>query len=105
MAALAGIAAPLRYMTHFANAHRRDDASVGAQAERFAAAIGDAPGERTLANSGAVLGELIAVDMATHWAINFDLDVVPEGYEIGVASLPFTQPRGLRVKVQSRRDT
>ncbi|MGR8918747.1 MAG: alanine racemase [Gammaproteobacteria bacterium] len=54
-AALEGLAAPLRYMTHFANAHRRGDDSVAAQAARFDAALANLPGERTLANSGALL--------------------------------------------------
>lgn len=49
------LAEPLRFMTHFANAHRRDDPSVERQMERFAALLGAAPGERSLANSGAVL--------------------------------------------------
>ncbi|MEQ8231408.1 MAG: alanine racemase [Gammaproteobacteria bacterium] len=54
-AAVADFARPLRYMTHFANAHRRGDASVMAQYERFDALLGTADGERSLANSGAIL--------------------------------------------------
>ena len=46
---------PLRFMTHFANTHHRGDASVAAQIARFEALLGDTPGERSLANSGAVL--------------------------------------------------
>lgn len=49
------LGAPLRFMTHFANAHRRADPSVEAQRERFARVLGAQPGERSLANSGAVL--------------------------------------------------
>ncbi|MEQ8660740.1 MAG: alanine racemase, partial [Gammaproteobacteria bacterium] len=54
-AAVAGFARPLRYMTHFANAHRRDDPTVRAQQDCFHAMLGGADGERSLANSGALL--------------------------------------------------
>ncbi len=53
--ALAEVAAPLRFMTHFANAHRRGDASVAVQAERFGTLLEGIGGERSLANSGALL--------------------------------------------------
>lgn len=46
---------PLRFMTHFANTHHRGDASVAAQVARFEALMADQVGERSLANSGAVL--------------------------------------------------
>ena len=52
--------------------------------------------------TGAVLGELIAVEMASHWVNSFELEI-PEGYEIRAASLPFTQPVGLKMKVKTRR--
>jgi alanine racemase len=47
---------PLRFMTHFANTHHRGDASVHAQIDRFEALLAEQAGERSLANSGAVLG-------------------------------------------------
>ena len=55
-AAVRGFAAPLRFMTHFANAHRRGDASVARQRAVFEHIVGDLPGERSLANSGALAG-------------------------------------------------
>lgn len=53
--ALRPCAAPLRFMTHFANAHRRGDASVALQRAAFEQMLGGVPGERSLANSGALL--------------------------------------------------
>lgn len=47
---------PLRFMTHFANAHRRDEPSVPVQAGRFAAMLEGIEGPRSLANSGAIVG-------------------------------------------------
>ncbi|MBK6658063.1 MAG: alanine racemase [Proteobacteria bacterium] len=47
---------PLRFMTHFANTHHRGDASVHAQVDAFEALLAGQAGERSLANSGAVLG-------------------------------------------------
>jgi len=55
LAAVRGFAAPLRFMTHFANAHRRGDASIARQQAVFERVLADAPGERSLANSGALL--------------------------------------------------
>ena len=49
-------ARPLRFMTHFANTHHRNDASVARQIACFSALMGAAEAERSLANSGAVLG-------------------------------------------------
>lgn len=48
--------APLRFMTHFANTHRRDDPSVARQVACFERTLDGAAGERSLANSGAILG-------------------------------------------------
>lgn len=53
--------------------------------------------------TGAVLGELMAVEMASYWVNHFDLAVVPAGQKIRVLARPFTQPDGLRVKVLARR--
>ena len=53
--------------------------------------------------TGAVLGELVAVEMVSHWVNGFDLQVVPAGRELGAVARPFTQPKGLRVKVLARR--
>jgi len=50
------LAIPLRFMTHFANTHHRGDSSVHAQMDRFEQLLADETGERSLANSGAVLG-------------------------------------------------
>jgi alanine racemase len=47
---------PLRFMTHFANTHHRGDASVHGQIDRFDELLAGLEGERSLANSGAVLG-------------------------------------------------
>lgn len=52
---LHGLAKPLRFMTHFANAHKRDDPSIDDQLGRFAAMLVDSEGERSLANSGAII--------------------------------------------------
>ena len=46
----------LCFMTHFANTHRRGDASVARQNACFARALAGVNGARSLANSGAILG-------------------------------------------------
>ncbi len=46
---------PLRFMTHFANTHHRGDLSVHAQIDRFEQLLANQAGERSLANSGAIL--------------------------------------------------
>ncbi len=53
--------------------------------------------------TGAVLGELVAVEMVSYWVNNFDLQVVPPGRKVRAVARPFTQPEGLRVKVFGRR--
>ncbi len=53
--------------------------------------------------TGAVLGELVAVEMVSYWVNQFDLEVVPAGLKIRAVARPFTQPEGLRVKVLGRR--
>jgi cytochrome P450 len=53
--------------------------------------------------TGAVLGELVAVEMVSHWVNGFDLQIVPAGREVRAVARPFTQPEGLRVKVLARR--
>jgi cytochrome P450 len=53
--------------------------------------------------TGAVLGELVAVEMVSYWVNNFDLQVVPPGRKVRPVARPFTQPEGLRVKVLARR--
>ncbi|MGD9387889.1 MAG: alanine racemase [Gammaproteobacteria bacterium] len=45
----------IRLMTHLACADERDDGVTGGQLERFRAALGDLPGERSIANSAALL--------------------------------------------------
>lgn len=46
----------LRLMTHFASAHLLDDDSVPRQLDAFLAAVEGIPGERSMANSCAILG-------------------------------------------------
>jgi cytochrome P450 len=53
--------------------------------------------------TGAVLGELVAVEMVSYWVNKFDLQVVTAGRKVRVVARPFTQPNGLRVKVLARR--
>lgn len=64
LAALRGCAAPLRFMTHFANAHRRDDPSIQRQLAVFEQTLGTLPGERSVANSGAIAA---GCDQAGDW--------------------------------------
>ncbi|MCA9533647.1 MAG: cytochrome P450 [Myxococcales bacterium] len=54
--------------------------------------------------TGAVLGELVAVEMVSHWVNTFDLQVVPAGRRVRAVARPFTQPDGLRVEVVARRE-
>jgi len=49
------VAVPLRLMTHLANADDRDDPFTQRQLESFAAALGGIDGERSIANSAAIL--------------------------------------------------
>jgi len=79
---------PTRFVGEGASAMKRKVRPFGAGAHRC---------------TGAVLGELIAVEMASYWVNHFDLEVAPRGYALKVASLPFTQPVGLKVKVHGRR--
>jgi cytochrome P450 len=53
--------------------------------------------------TGAVLGELVAVEMVSYWVNGFDLQVVPAGRKVRAVARPFTQPKSLRVKVLARR--
>jgi alanine racemase len=46
---------PLRFMTHLASAHHAHDASVDEQRRVFESVVAAHPGERSIANSGAVL--------------------------------------------------
>jgi alanine racemase len=55
LAACRGIDAPARLMTHLACADERDAAVTDAQLRRFAEAIGELPGERSVANSAGLL--------------------------------------------------
>jgi hypothetical protein len=41
--------------------------------------------------------------MVSYWVNGFDLQVVPAGRKVRVVARPFTQPKGLRVKVLARR--
>jgi len=53
--------------------------------------------------TGAVLGELVAVEMVSYWVNQFDLQVIPAGRKIRAVARPFTQPQDLRVAVLGRR--
>ena len=53
--------------------------------------------------TGAALGELIAVEMVSNWVNRFDLRVEPGRRGVRVAARPYTQPKGLRVRVVGRR--
>jgi cytochrome P450 len=53
--------------------------------------------------TGAVLGELVAVEMVSYWVNHFDLQVVPTRKTVRPVARPFTQPDGLRVEVLGRR--
>ncbi len=53
--------------------------------------------------TGAILGELVAVEMVSYWVNMFDLQVVPVGRKVRAVARPFTQPKGLRVEVLARR--
>lgn len=50
-----GVARPLQWMTHLANADLRDRETTARQLERFAVTVGDAPGPRSIANSAGTL--------------------------------------------------
>ncbi len=52
--------------------------------------------------TGAFLGEMVAVEMVSHWLNRFDLRVVPAGRPVQVVARPCTQPKGLRVEVLAR---
>lgn len=56
VAVLANPGRQVRFMTHFASAHLRQDLSVPRQLEAFFSAIDGAEGERCCANSSAILG-------------------------------------------------
>jgi cytochrome P450 len=53
--------------------------------------------------TGAALGELIAVEMVSNWVNRFDLQVEPGRRGVRVTARPYTQPKGLRVRVMRRR--
>lgn len=53
--------------------------------------------------TGAALGELIAVEMVSNWINRFDLTFMPGRRAVRAVSRPYTQPTGLRVRVDGRR--
>jgi cytochrome P450 len=55
--------------------------------------------------TGAMIGELMAVEIVSTWVNQFDLALVPAGQRPRVVARPFTQPLGLRVKVLGRRSS
>lgn len=54
--------------------------------------------------TGAVIGELMAVEMVSNWVNKFDLELDLKKGKLGVVARPFTQPVGLNVKVVGRRE-
>jgi cytochrome P450 len=52
--------------------------------------------------TGSMLGELMAVEMVSHWISRFDLELVGAEKVYPVAR-PYTQPENLRVRVRARR--
>jgi cytochrome P450 len=54
--------------------------------------------------TGAVLGELVAVEMVSYWVNHFEMKVVPAGQKVRAVARPFTQPEGLRIEVVGRRE-
>lgn len=89
--------------THFPHPHRFDPtrflAPESSQLKRRVLPFGSGSHRCT----GAVLGELVAVEMVSHWVNHFELAVVPAGKPIRPVARPFTQPDGLRVEVLGRR--
>jgi len=55
LSALPCVRQPVRLMTHFANADTQDEPTTALQLERFRRCVGSLPGERSLANSAALL--------------------------------------------------
>lgn len=55
--------------------------------------------------TGAALGELIAVEMVSNWVNRFDLRVERARSGVRVTARPYTQPKGMRVRVVGRRDS
>lgn len=53
--------------------------------------------------TGAALGELIAVEMVSHWVNAFDLELVAGRRGVRSTARPYTQPSGLRARVVARR--
>jgi cytochrome P450 family 26 subfamily A len=54
--------------------------------------------------TGAFLGELVAVEMVSHWINRFDLQLM-DGRRVRAVARPYTQPKGLRVRVLGRRSS
>lgn len=53
--------------------------------------------------TGAMVGELMAVEIVSNWLNHFEMELAPAGIMPRVVARPFTQPVGLRVKVLGRR--
>lgn len=53
--------------------------------------------------TGAMVGELMAVEMISNWVNQFELALKLQKPGLGVVARPFTQPVGLHVEVQGRR--
>ncbi len=52
--------------------------------------------------TGSMLGELMAVEMVSHWISHYDLEVVDKE-KVRPVARPYTQPEGLRVRVVGHR--
>jgi cytochrome P450 len=53
--------------------------------------------------TGNMVGQLFSQEMISYWVNNFDLELAPGADKPKIRALPFTQPLGLRVKVNGRR--
>ncbi|MBW2191765.1 MAG: cytochrome P450 [Deltaproteobacteria bacterium] len=95
---------PTRYFAPQSGPLRRRVLPFGSGSHRCTGAVlGELFGSGSHRCTGAVLGELVAVEMVSYWVNGFDLQVVPPGRKVRAVARPFTQPKGLRVKVLARR--
>jgi alanine racemase len=91
----------LRFMTHFANTHHRGDTSVHRQIDRFEQLLAGQAGERSLANSGAVLGyprahaDWVRPGLMLYGASPFDHEI---GSELGLMPVMTLRSRLISVR-------
>ena len=101
IAAVRALGIPLRYMTHFANTHHRGDASVDSQMDNFERMLDGVEGERSLANSGAVLayprahGDWVRPGLMLYGVSPFDDEL---GSELGLQPVMTLRSRLISVR-------